>query len=159
MHEHTGSANALAARTKVSRSSSDEDGINYVPTWAGRCGANYASWQFTASSTDLKAQAANNCSSCWILLNRIVRLNDASPPQLKIENGLDFAAVVTFCSGNVLRADVHRIEETETDSLFGTTDGPGETLTNQPIMCCEFYTLPDTIFCISFMPFTIVVRD
>lgn len=112
-----------------------------MPEWAGKYRADYASWQVLASSTDMEAQAEKGCSSCWILLNGIRRLNDESPPELKLKCGLDFEAEIVFCKGNVLRVQVYRMEEVVmADSMFGFMDARGRT--ERAIMFCEFYTLP-----------------
>lgn len=102
---------------------------------------NYAAWRITARSEDMKVQAENNCSSCWILLNGITRLSNASPPQLKIDEDVDFEAEIIFCLGNVLMVSVYRTEEDTIGSLFGTERAPEEY-----IMICEFYTLPGKQF-------------
>jgi hypothetical protein len=141
MHETTGLRNAMAAKAKMHQEGHDADEIDRVPEWAGKYRADYASWQFLASSTDMKARAEKGCSSCWILLNGVERLSDESPPELKIEYGQDFEAEIIFCKGNVLRVQVYRMEEVAmADSMLGFMDAKGRS--GPAIMLCEFYTLP-----------------
>lgn len=94
----------------------------------------YKSWQFTATSMDMQAQADDNCASCWILLNGIKKLSDASPPELRIQNGMEFEAVVIFCKGNVLKVQVDKIEKNTSSPIAGT-------MGLQHSMACEFYTV------------------
>ena len=141
MHETTGLKNAIAAKAKIHQGGHDADEIDRVPEWAGKYRIDYASWQVSASSTDMKARAEEGCSSCWILLNGIRRLSDESPPELKIKYELNFEAEIVFCKGDVLRVLVYRMEEAAmADSMLGFMDAQGRT--EPAIMFCEFYTLP-----------------
>ncbi|KAH8810760.1 heterokaryon incompatibility protein-domain-containing protein [Xylogone sp. PMI_703] len=140
MHESTGFENAKAKERKAYEQGVVNDGVN-VPEWAGKYRIDFASWQFTAGSTDLRSRADDGCPSCWILLNGILRLNETFLSETKIENGQDFEAVFVFCKENVLRALIYPVEEDAADSMFGLMDAPERT--GSPVMCCEFYTLPD----------------
>lgn len=112
----------------------------HVPQWPNGDKIEHLSWQFTATSTDLISRAEESCPSCSILLNGIMKLNDTSPPELRITKDIDFEAEVVFCKGNVLRVDVYPEEKTTTGSMLGIMGAPEKN--TKPIMSCEFYTLP-----------------
>lgn len=114
----------------------------HVPQWPGGDKIEHLPCQFTASSADLISGAERSCSSCSILLNGIMKLNDTSPPEVRFKKNLDFEATVIFCKGDVLRVIVDLDENTTTGSMLGIMGAPEKT--TRPIMNCEFYTLPCT---------------